>query len=286
MRLILCWLILFSVAIASQPLERSYASGSEEMDAAKLLGLVPPVEVVYSGYYLDGGTIAFRLVSEGKPALEGCLDGRLFHPSPRSIYLGALPSNWPGARRLELGSKEDRAVTLLIRAWLKRKFSPQELKKMRDPALKWHLDSPGQPEAARILSWLELREARFALYRDEAACARVLGLQAPVELTKIAVLDRSAATIGFILRDHRNKQLKGRFQRDESTDGIWIDGLAPPESIGGLASGSEKETAILGLLSHCLADTARSASRKPVGISAERAQRDLLSRRLRTYMGW
>jgi hypothetical protein len=103
---------------------------------------------------------------------------------------------------------------------------------------------------------------------------------------KIVVSDSSATTISFALRDHQNKQLTGRFQAGESMDRIWIDGLPSLEAILGFASGSEKETAILGLLNHCLADTAKSANRKPAGISAKGAQRDLLSRRLRSYMGW
>lgn len=256
------------------------------MAAAKLLGLIPPVEVENVDWYLDGGTLGINLSAAGKPTLEVCLDNRVFQPSPRSIYVGARHPSSKRARRLQIGSPEDCAVVLLLRTWLERNFSPQELKEFHDIRA-WRRHSAQQSNAAKILTWLDQREARQALYLDEDACARTFGLRAPVTLVRVVASDSSANTVGFVFRGALGGELQACFHRadPESPEGIWvgITAQARDSLVHSLASDSDEETAILGLLNHWFERNPPGASRKPSAGGVEPVLSSLLFRWMRMY---
>ncbi len=252
------WMLIFAVAASPCCGGEAYKPTAEEMAAAKLLGLVPPVEVTYTCMYDDGGTVGFRLDGEEKTRVEGNLSSAVLVPWPQSIYLRAFyPSGRGQRRRLELGGSEDRAVVYLIRAWSNRMLASQGRHEPPGTASGRQFRSSGQRDALEILRWLEFREPRLALYQNEDSCARILGLEAPVALAQVVPPDSSGSTLGFVLRDRRNKEVRACFYRMASNglDGVWIGSTASIRNKLGarntrLVSGSEEETAVLGLLNH------------------------------------
>ncbi len=291
MRLIWCWLLIFSAVASPVCQGAAHEAILEEGAAAKLLGLEPPVEVGFVGVYEDGGTVGFKLGGIGKPTLMACFDGRMFLPSPRNIYLGALYPTHPGARALKLNGAEDRAVVLLIRTWLERTFSPQELNELREVARTGGFDSTRHRDAGTILRALEWREATLALYRDEDACASTFGLRAPVTLMQVVPSDSAAHTLGFVLRSNGKGELRGCFHRTRPSlpEGIWVGATAPVQDsliyslVYSLSSRGKKETAILGLLNHWFERNPPGVRNDSTATGIEPRLLDLLFQRMRLY---
>jgi len=105
-------------ALASK---RPPATRPSAKDAAKLFGLVPPVDVKGVSYYLDGGTTGIILADAKGGEYPLCLDGRESQPWPRHVFTGATYPTRPGAKRQPIGGKAERALTALLRAWADRR---------------------------------------------------------------------------------------------------------------------------------------------------------------------
>jgi hypothetical protein len=111
---------ILAFGAASCGTEAPVPTTAEERVAAYTLGLKAPVEVVDVCRFLDGGTTGFILQDCRSKPLEGCFDGRLGMPSPKRIFLGSLRPSIRHSHSLELGSKEESAVILLLECWLER----------------------------------------------------------------------------------------------------------------------------------------------------------------------
>lgn len=107
-------------------------------------GLVPPLKIVRSDMYLDGGSVMFEIQDATGRRLVGGFDGRMCaiqsgragEPSldpctPGRLYIGAEHPTLAGARLLPLCGDEERAVIRLLDSALDTELAPSEREFLR-----------------------------------------------------------------------------------------------------------------------------------------------------------
>ena len=106
--------VLHAVAILSLGL----LTGGTGSNESATMGLTPPVRLLKTSSYVDGGTLCFVLADARGQTLQGGLDGRILLSDatcPWQWFVGADHPTKPGARLLPLwGSEEHELVHLLV----------------------------------------------------------------------------------------------------------------------------------------------------------------------------
>lgn len=105
-------------------------AGSSSPDA---FNLTPPVRLVYTSLYADGGTICFVLVGAQSETLRGGLEGSLRRVDvtcPSHCFLGGDHPTKPGVRLLPLWGSEERKLVDLLMTVVRNMGSPDEVQSL------------------------------------------------------------------------------------------------------------------------------------------------------------
>jgi hypothetical protein len=175
--------------------------------------LVPPIHIVKSDSYLDGGTIMVVLADDHGDTLHGGFDGRM-HPGldsyPWHCFMGGdyptvngTREPNPGTRLLPLWGREERALVWQIGMGLENELSASERESLRvrqSPTglVPW----PRQREMWELLRAYDQREATLdALDRgaieSDAVTLAFFNLRSPLSISKVT---RSEDSLNVIVR--------------------------------------------------------------------------------------
>jgi hypothetical protein len=109
------------------------ASRSGHLATLEPTELVEPVDVTSTEVYLDGGTVGVLLTDAHGTQLAFSLAGMRWEGDPhvgRGLYLGKMHFKGAEVGPLPRGGETECAILRLLRAYLEREWSPEELSQL------------------------------------------------------------------------------------------------------------------------------------------------------------
>src|SRR4029450_1278798 len=105
-------------------------TGGTGSNESATMDLTPPVRLLTTSSYEDGGTLSFVLADARGQTLQGGLDGRILlrdATCPWHWFVGADHPTMSGARLLPLWGAEEHALVHLLNAVISDMASPEEV---------------------------------------------------------------------------------------------------------------------------------------------------------------
>lgn len=122
---------------------------SADDEAEKRLGLRAPVAVKAAMAYADGGSVGIVLVDTDSKELKIRLDKGLGSRTWGELLLGG-DSEGEGSKRIEAGSKNEKAALKVLKGWLDRNWKPDEQERLG----KYRSDMSAQEKHGRYVHWV------------------------------------------------------------------------------------------------------------------------------------
>ena len=220
-------------------------------------GLSQPVRLLSAGYFEDGGTVGFVLVSATNDTLRGGFDGRMQRVGAvrqSHCYLGARYPTDPGAVLLPLRGREERALVDLLDGVIRDSLSSEETNALLVTTTAMKL-----PKNISVDLWHLVRRVHGLRQREEAAdqgllagrdeTLRFFELVEPLRADSIA-LDETAHR--FVIRVTDAKAENRHVFFPASLDSVMASSYWEPGSTLRIPAGQPEDRLSMTLLSLAL----------------------------------